>query len=183
MSDRFEYVIEPMPGAVKPLHSGMAIAMFVKGEKQGEFPSGVPGIVTDKGKGMNLAYVETACITPRDIVTGQSSGKRVHQGVTVLGPNNKQVPRLWQALYTNETLSTVDIHFWGVDHLRADKGSGQIIHLYSIKMVKAHIHTMDMLTDLGDGNLFFRINFSFEGITHVHEPGKTEGQDNWIAER
>jgi len=58
--------------------------------------------------GLTFSYGVTA---PRDISTGQASGKRQYQPVTITKEWGAATPQLFQALWTDEVLDSVVIEF------------------------------------------------------------------------
>src|SRR5690349_9689461 len=64
--------------------------------------------------------------SPRDISSGQASGKRQHQPVTITKEWGASSPQLFQALWTNEVLDSVVIEFVAPDGSPPKKKSRRI---------------------------------------------------------
>jgi type VI secretion system secreted protein Hcp len=58
-----------------------------------------------------VAAVAYAIESPRDAASGLPTGKRKHEPVTISKAIDQATPQLFQALVTNETLTTVKIEF------------------------------------------------------------------------
>ncbi len=87
----------------------------IEGQKQGKFKGesgrGAPnGEGTDNGRGLGrnkiagVRFVSEAS-SPRDVATGQASGKRIHKPILVTKEWGAASPQLFQALVTNENLT------------------------------------------------------------------------------
>jgi type VI secretion system secreted protein Hcp len=82
----------------------------IKGKKQGQFKG--EGIQDRrKDKWIPVLAIKMGVQSPRDVATGQASGKRQHQPVTITKEWGAASPQLWQALTSNEPLHSVEIQF------------------------------------------------------------------------
>ena len=83
--------------------------LTIKGAKQGV----IKGDVTDKEREGTIAVtaVSFQIDTPIDPASGATTGKRQHQPITITKLIDQATPRLYEALFNNETL-TVTITFW-----------------------------------------------------------------------
>lgn len=87
--------------------------MAIKGTKQGT----IKGESYRKGlEGkLRLLDFEMAAVAPRDLATGQASGKRQHQPFSFTTEVGSATPQLMQACVTNEVLKTVDVSVYKHD--------------------------------------------------------------------
>ncbi len=120
---------------------------------------------------------------PRDPRSGQPTGQRVHQPMTVTKIFDKASPLLYNALCSGELLTTVEIKWYRT------APSGVQEHYFTIKMEDAIIVDIqgympncqdpanDAFTHLED------ISFSYRSITWNHEVAGTSGSDDWRAPR
>lgn len=114
----------------------------ITGVKQGPFK----GEVTRKGfegkmAGINFDY---AVVSPRDVASGQATGKRQHKPVKIKKAWGAASPQLFTALTTNELLATVVIDF-----MSTDPATGAVINDHTIKLTNASVasiaHNSEML--------------------------------------
>jgi type VI secretion system secreted protein Hcp len=82
----------------------------VKGAKQGQFKSETT-VATRRDKWMPVIAFTMGMSSPRDAATGQASGKRQHQPVTIVKPWGAASPQALTACAANEILTEVDIEF------------------------------------------------------------------------
>jgi type VI secretion system secreted protein Hcp len=80
----------------------MMAYMYAKGQKQGSFK----GSTAQKGRrsGSEVISFTWGTLAPRDAQSGQASGKRQHQPVTITKEQDASSPQLFQALLSNEAL-------------------------------------------------------------------------------
>src|SRR5688572_20052489 len=100
--------------------------MTVEGAKQGKFPgTTATGTTPGKSKGgaggagganniVGLRWVSHVK-SPRDLATGQASGKRQHQPMLVVTEIGQASPLFLQACCTNEVLKNVTLNFIRTD--------------------------------------------------------------------
>ena len=94
-----------------PISSRVAnTCLAITGEKQGQIKGGV----TQKGKEGTIAVYKLhhEITSPRDVASGQATGKRVHQPLVITKEIDTASVKLFQALVTNESLKQVVINFW-----------------------------------------------------------------------
>lgn len=155
----------------------------VQGTKQGKF----------KGESPREAHKEKfPCISyrheiksPRDVATGQASGKRQHGAVTVTKEWGAASPQLFQALVTNEVLPSVLFEFI---HTTPD-GAEEVY--YTIKLVDATVSGINYTTGADesagsakttatyDTHELENVSFTYRRIEVEHKPGKTSAIDDW----
>jgi type VI secretion system secreted protein Hcp len=71
---------------------------------------------------------------PRDVATGQASGKRQHSPITITKEWGASSPQLWQSCVSDEILHSVVIQFVG----RPGKSSPESVH-YTIHLTNATV--------------------------------------------
>jgi type VI secretion system Hcp family effector len=97
-----------------------------------------------------FSYEVTA---PRDISTGQASGKRQHQPVVITKEWGAATPQLFQALWSNEVLTSVAIQF--VDpNGKSPKKNPHRIHLTNA--------VVSQINHIGGGK--YSVTFDYEKI-------------------
>ena len=110
---------------------------------------------------------------PFDQGTGQASGKRQHQPLTIVKNLDKASPLLFLAAVTNENL-TVDCNIYRT----AVTGENQLF--FHIKLTNARIVEDDVS---GNGQvsqgLRETVRFTFQKILLEDIPGKTAAEDDW----
>lgn len=149
------------------------IYVSIKGAKQGQFK----GEVLQKGfegkiAGLKFRY---EIVSPRDIATGQPTGKRQHKPVAITKEWGVASPQLFQALVTNELLPEVVIDFVGVD----PRGLPALTH--RIKLSNASISGISHSTESLDKGVRHveDVSITFQKIELEDVGGKTMGVDSW----
>ncbi|MFQ5773105.1 MAG: Hcp family type VI secretion system effector [Kiloniellaceae bacterium] len=118
---------------------------------------------------------------PRDPQSGQPSGQRVHQPVSVTKVFDKSSPLLYNALCSGELLPNVEIKWYRT------AGTGTQEHYFTIKLEDAVIVDIQgqMPNCQDPGNQSFthleEVSFSYRKITWNHEVAGTSGSDDWRA--
>ena len=158
----------------------MAVQIYAsfKGVKQGDFK----GESNQKGREGMIPCVgfSYGVIIPRDVTTGQASGKRQHQPVIVTKEWGASSPQFYTAAYTNEVLSTVAFNFY----VPGPTGLLQLDH--TIKLTNATIISVKqsiLLPQQGgpviDSRELEEISLTFQKIDITSIPGGTEATDDW----
>lgn len=116
------------------------IYVAIKGTKQGQFKGEAPQPnLVDKIMAHKFLYEVSS---PRDIASGQASGKRQHKPMVIVKEWGAASPQLFQALVTNELLPEVLVDFVGVD-----QRTGQEMLTHRIRLTNAMVtnilHTME----------------------------------------
>ena len=158
----------------------MAHQFYVKckGKKQGQF----------KGEGIRDAWlkewqeghkIEFSVSSPRDISTGQASGKRQYKPITFVKEWGASSPQYLQACANNEVC---DLEFNFVH----TTGEGQEEVYYVIKLTNATISSVKQFTEVdarsetnADTYEKDEISVTFQKIEHEHKIGKTMFVDDW----
>jgi type VI secretion system secreted protein Hcp len=167
----------PTPTA-GPLHRasrlvGGRLYARITGQKQGSFT----GDVTTKGhEGWLLGGgFDYEVSSPHDPVSGQPTGRRQHRPITLTKAWTAASIQLFQALVTNETLTSVVFEFPGV----APDGVEQIAQ--RITLTNAAVIDIHRVSDesLGTHPPYDRISFAFETIRFDDLASSTTAQDGW----
>ena len=150
----------------------------VKGAKQGEFKGEngkKPGVIPILGFSAGVT-------SPRDVATGQASGRRQHKPITIIKEWGEVSVQFFQALVTNEVLSPVDIRAVRTD----PSGKEQVymeIHLTDVAVSGIQIdpqetqHLASLQTDVE----VERIELTFRKIEIENKVSKTTASDDWEA--
>ena len=148
--------------------------MSVQGSKQGVF----------KGEGARPGQISILQFTyevkaPRDVATGQASGRRLHSPVMVTKELGAASPQLFTALVANEILPSVQIQFF---RTRVD-GKEELYHTVrltnaTVVRVRHHMHNPEVV-GLSPGRALEDVAFTFQRIEIQNNVGKTMGIDDW----
>ena len=153
--------------------------LAVEGTSQGKFKG--EGI-REKWKG-KIEFIEFAyeLSAPRDVATGQASGKRQHKPVVITKQWGAATPQLFQACAQAEVLKTVTFEFVSTSKAGEEEVSHKItltnatvsnIKQYTSQSAK-HESSADMY-ELED------VSFTFEAISLEAVLHKTQATDSWV---
>ena len=157
----------------------MATQFFVTvtGKTQGAFK----GESTQKGRegkiqGVAFSY---GVISPRDPASSLPTGKRQHQPVVFSKEWGASSPQFYQAIYTNEVLTTVLFEFF------VQKTTNILVLDHTIKLTNASISAVrQTLPDNQPANSvdpreLQEISLTFQKIEIVSTTGGTQTSDDW----
>jgi type VI secretion system secreted protein Hcp len=160
--------------------------MFAKGAKQGNFDCKESENRDGEVKKLIACYYfDVEIRAPRDVATGQASGKRQHQGLTFHKRVDSTTDKFWTAISTNETL---EMRF---DFFRTNPKSGAMEKYYVIKLTDANVAGMKlMLPEVDDGATtdevsrvyrpaFEQIKIFYRKIETEHVVAKSMFVDDW----
>lgn len=116
---------------------------------------------------------------PRDPLSGQPSGQRVHSPFVVTKLLDKASPLLMNALVTGETLPRIEIKKYRTNY------EGKLEHYYTTILEDAVI--VDINSDaphvIGEKERdvapLEHVSFSYRKISWRHEIASTSGEDDW----
>lgn len=153
--------------------------MEVEGKNQGK----IDGSVTQAGRENTILVYAFghSVIIPRDPVSGQPSGKRIHGPIKILKEFDKSSPKLYQALVTGENLNPVIIKFYRIDP------AGQEEHYFTIEIQDAIIVTISpsIPTTFLAQNEQYRhmetVSFTYRKIKWTWVPDGIESEDSWAV--
>ncbi|MGA3398962.1 MAG: type VI secretion system tube protein TssD [Acetobacteraceae bacterium] len=147
--------------------------MTLQGQKQGA----IKGNVTQKGREGWIALLGFAYAieTPLDAASGLPSGKRQHKPVVIRKEIDEASPKLFEAMVTNETLTSVKIEFW--------RPYPEIVSPYFfVLLTNAQITGVALTPSDGeDAHEIEQIQFVYQRIEVTWVPGGESAQDDWTA--
>ena len=156
----------------------------IEGTTQGAFKGESPRKAhAEQIAGLSYAHKITA---PRDVATGQASGKRQHGPITITKEWGAASPQLFQALCTNEILKSVVFDFYNT----TKEGTEQIY--YTITLTDATVASIEYMTGTGesagsakttatyDTHELEAISFTYRRIEVESKVGKTMAMDDWV---
>jgi type VI secretion system secreted protein Hcp len=116
----------------------------------------------------------TAVTAPRDVATGQMSGKRQHSDISIVKYVGDSSPMFAKAMSTGEILTSVDISFF--------HGSGANPEVYkTVHMTNVMITAIKPMPGSGGDNPMESITFSVdpENIVARDKAGNKTAMDDW----
>ena len=155
----------------------------IEGAKQGAFKgdSTGGGAKSAKGRigGVKFSF-ETS--SPRDVATGQATGKRMYKPIVVTKEWDAASPQLFNALVTNEVLKKVLFEFVKTN----PDGQEEIYHTITLTNANvSNLHSYLDLTDTSgdryDAHELEDVSFVFQKIEIENKEGKTTAADDWRA--
>jgi type VI secretion system secreted protein Hcp len=162
----------------------------IQGSKQGTFKGDSRGVegpargkATKNGKHDKIPgirfFFETS--SPRDLATGQASGKRQHKPILITKEWDAASPQLFSALVSNEVLKSVLFEFVKTN------AQGEFVY-HTVKLtnatvseIKAYLDLTDTTGDPYDAHELEDVSFTFEKIEIENKEGKTAAVDDWQA--
>ena len=167
-----------------PTPAYLSIAGSTQGNiTEGAFTEDSVGNIYQEGHENEIlveAFSHTVTV-PTDPQSGQPTGQRVHQPLTITKVFDKSSPMLYKALTTGERLPTCELKWY-----RTSK-TGTQEHYFTIRLEDAIITNITgrmpncqdpskaHFTQLED------VSFSYRKITWTHEIASTSGEDDWRA--
>jgi len=155
----------------------------ITGTKQGQF-KGESIREKHSSKLSGLSYNHTIQ-SPRDVATGQASGKRQHGPIQITKEWGASTPQILQALVSNEVLKEVLFEFVQT----TPDGMEQVY--YTVKLTNATISAVQYTTGGGesaesaktsaayDTHELEKVSFTYQRIEVDHKAGKTSATDDW----
>ena len=150
----------------------------IEGAKQGKIEGG--NIQKGREGWIEVLEFEHVIRSPRDISTGQAAGKRQHGPLKIVKAIDKASPLLFNALVTNENLSSIEFKFFLIDRTGAEK------NYYTIKLGDATISEIKAyMPNARDPNKdryghHEEVAFTYDKITWEHDGG-IMAEDSWLA--
>lgn len=149
----------------------------IEGTKQGKFKGeSIREAHKEKIAGLSFSYEVSS---PRDLATGQASGKRQHKPVVFTKEWGAATPQILQALVTNEVLKSVLFEF-----IRTTPDGAEEVH-HTIKLVNATVsnirqHIGEAKQEaIYDTHELEDIACTFQRIEIESKVGKTAAFDDW----
>jgi type VI secretion system secreted protein Hcp len=159
----------------------------VKGAKQGQF-KGEATAAARRDKWMGVLAFTMGVTAPRDVASGQASGKRQYQSVTVVKAWGAASPQGLTACASNEVLTEVDIEF------TRQSPTGQEVVYQTVRLTNASFAQIARFTGRPDGSEdtpssghsgtadmmeLERWAFAFQKIDVHDNDGNTSFADSW----
>jgi type VI secretion system secreted protein Hcp len=158
----------------------------IDGAKQGKFK----GDATRAGqrdwiRGCQFSYVAGSprdvatgqvsgkVVSPRDVATGQASGKRQHESIVIVKEWGAASPQIAQAMNTGEVLTSVRMEF-----ARPGAGGAEMVYK-TLELTNATIISVRRLPG-GSGQGLEEVSFTFQKIEARDKNGKTMAMDDWM---
>jgi type VI secretion system secreted protein Hcp len=116
----------------------------------------------------------SAVAAPRDVATGQMSGKRQHSDITIVKYVGDASPMFAKAMSTGEILTSVDVSFF--------HGSGANPEVYkTVHMTNAMITAIKPMPSSGGDRPMESITFSVEpqNVVAKDKAGNKSAMDDW----
>jgi type VI secretion system secreted protein Hcp len=154
--------------------------MTIKGQKQGT----INGSVTQKGRENSILIHSFSheIDSPRDVASGLPTGKRMHKPFYFMKEVDRSSPLLWNALTTNETLTTCQIQFWSTS-----AANGVETQVYTVTLTNASIASMEQSmpsnVDPSTAKLSLQeeISLVYQKIQWTWTDGGVTASDDWTA--
>ncbi len=165
---------------VAPAQAAYEFYLSIDGTKQGKF-RGESLRKGTEGKIPGLRFQYTVQ-SPRDMATGQASGKRQHQPVVITKRWGVSSPQIFQACVTNELLKSVVLEF-----VRTNPNGQEYIY-HVIRLTNATISSIrqyanmlnaNELPTIGGQHDLEDVSFTFQKIEIFNNDGKTQALDDW----
>jgi type VI secretion system Hcp family effector len=147
----------------------------IEGEKQGKFK----GSSQIKGRedAIEISSYRLGVSAPRDVGTGQSTGKRQYQAISFKKAVDASSPQFMKALTENETLKKVVISFYGPD----DGGKERVYQTVTLENASLKSWVQDFENEDRGGDDLEIVELVFEKIELESNTGGTTAQDSWGA--
>lgn len=161
--------------------------LVLKGAVQGS----IKGNVIQKGREgwIEVNAYHHGISSPRDMATGQASGKRQHGQLKITKQIDQSTPLLYKALCTNENLTEFELKFFSPNTLGQGGGSGVETNSFKIVLKNASIVSIneEMLHNKMPENtaipVLEQVCFVYEKITWTWVTGNKTAEDNWLVTR
>lgn len=135
-----------------------------------------------EGKITGLTF-DYSVVSPRDLATGQATGKRQHRPIRIIKPWGASSTQFFTALVTNEVLSNVTIDFFSISVT-----TGQMVLDHTVKLTNATVTSITHHSDngvleekLGKTPPYESIELTFQQIEILDHLNKGAAMDSWLA--
>jgi type VI secretion system secreted protein Hcp len=157
--------------------------MFLKvtGQKSGLIKGGV--IQKGREDSMKVTEYSYSIVSPRDPASGLPTGKRMHKPFVITMELDKASPLLFNALATNENLTTVELHLFRPT-MGAMAGTGVEALTMMFKLTNANIASFSYKTVEAAGKapvVMVEVAFTFQKIEMTWVNGGITAIDDWEA--
>jgi len=165
----------------------MALNAFLTltGQKQGPIEGGV----TQKGREKSILVhgFEVQITSPRDLASGQATGKRQHQPIRIVKEIDKASPLLWNALVNNENLTTCVVKFFAPGLGAAGAAGLGEVQNFTVTLTNANIASMretmneNEIAANASLPLLEELTLTYQKIQWTWNEGGITAMDDWQA--
>ena len=135
----------------------------------------MPSRKDQKPDGMPVIQFDYGVASPRDVASGQATGKRIHQPLKVVHEVNEWSPFLLRALVTNELFSSVLVEFF-----KTEEG-GKSIKYYEVRLTHANASSLRQFTE--NNQFLEELQLTFQTIEETQFPTQNLGSDSIALDR
>lgn len=143
------------------------------GALQGPFKGELVGKGLE-GKFAGLSF-DSEVVSPRDVATGQATGKRQHKPIRIQKAWGSASLQLYSALLKNESLSVA------IDFVTPDPATGQSVLSHSVKLSNAAVASIHSHSEPGQSPKTETIELVFQTIELIDHKSKAAVTDNLLA--
>lgn len=155
----------------------------LKGQTSGD----IRGSVSQRGREGKILVIAAAhgITSPRDVATGQATGKRAHKPFVITKEVDRASPLLYRALISNENLTTWKLQFWRPQVGPA--GTAEVQH-YTVALTNAAIASIEFrmpntkVPDTAQLEAFEEVSFTYQKIEWTWTDGGVTATDTWVAQ-
>jgi type VI secretion system secreted protein Hcp len=159
----------------------MALSAYLTlvGQKQGA----INGSVTEKAHENSILVhsYDNLVTSPRDQTSGLPTGKRVHQPITITKELDRSSVPLWNALVTNENMTTWQLKFWLTTSIETST------QIYTVSLTNAIVTSIreyraDSVAQANaSGAALQDVTFTYQKIQWTWNDGGLTATDDWLA--
>ncbi|HQX82926.1 MAG TPA: type VI secretion system tube protein TssD [Vicinamibacterales bacterium] len=154
----------------------------LKGQQTGDIKGGV----IKKGREGRIAVIAVSheIVSPRDVATGQATGKRQHKPFVITKEIDQSSPRLYGALANNEVMTEWELQFWAPQNIGVGP-SGEAVLRYTVTLTSASIASIAFRmannkdSELANRAEYEEIAFTYQAIEWNWKLGNVAMTDNW----
>jgi type VI secretion system secreted protein Hcp len=134
---------------------------------------GLIGAEKKEAKGLPILGYSLGVKSPRDVASGQATGKRVHEPLQVFRHIDAATPKLFQATVTGEVLSEVVIAVYRIG------ANGKEMPFLTVRLKKALLSAFEHEPDEVEGETEIEtIALGYETIEITHHPTNVTAVDS-----
>ncbi|MDQ6831584.1 MAG: type VI secretion system tube protein Hcp [Gemmatimonadota bacterium] len=112
--------------------------------------------------------------SPRDVATGQASGKRQYQPLIIVKEIDKSSPMLKQSLSTGEVIPSMTF---------VATGPNGVHHEVKLTYVRvASVQRVKRTSPSGDPHEYEEVSFTYEKIVFDNKVAKTMASEDWVRQ-
>jgi type VI secretion system secreted protein Hcp len=154
----------------------------LKGAKQGD----IKGSVAQKGREGKIMVIAVnhEIISPIDVVSGLSTGRRQHKPIVITKELDKSTPLLFSALIDTENMVEWELQFFAAKKTSA-AGAGVETNNYTVKLINAKIVDIkSIMLNNKDAVLtkfapYEEVAFTYQKIEWIWTDANITAMDDW----